>query len=201
MQIESEYKSIVKVPAGADTGRIIHDAMLVERLDNNNGVLVASDGFMLAAVPCKLDEDDIAGLVSAEALIRAFKATPRTMSFACLQLEAAAVVVPLDGRSTWPRSEGAYPDYHKIVPREPLSRSGGIVAPIGMQLLQRAWEAVGKPHLGNYWLQYNRDSAGPVVLHTRAPLPNGAPALPYACIMPTSAPSWVPRWQPMEHVA
>jgi hypothetical protein len=76
-------------------------------------VAMASNGFVAVAVPVELEDDDIPGLVSAEAFRQARKLGKKNDPIHMVLLEGT---VRLDNGVELPRPEGTFPDLMRVVP-------------------------------------------------------------------------------------
>lgn len=111
--------------------------------DAKAGTLTATDSYVMARVPCEVEEGDESGLIPAEAV--------KTANGKSLRVSDGKATLTLpDGERTWNLIEGTAPDFDKI-----LSDALTIEEPFGLnaELLKNLASAL------------SRDKFSPVVLH------------------------------------
>lgn len=111
--------------------------------DAKAGTLTATDSYVMARVPCDVEEGDESGLIPAEAL--------KTANGASLKVaDGKATLTLKDGERTWNLIEGTAPDFDKI-----LGDAQSIETPFGLNadLLKKLASAL------------NRDKLSPIALH------------------------------------
>lgn len=178
--------------------RPLLEHVLIERTSDTSGLLVASDGFMLAVAPCTLRPDETVGLVHRDVFPKAIKAAGRKETHPEIVFDAPARLVLADG-TVLARVEpdGTFPNWRdrRIHPqRLPLRRryrgavalSPVLLAQLGEALgyTRRAWDGEG-PH--GLTLTFGRTHADAVLVERERPsVGDGAPTPPYGILMPMS---------------
>lgn len=84
-----------------------------------NGLAVATDGFMLAIAPVQLEDEDIPGLVDANLFQEAAKVTPRTFPGVWMKLDEQRInLLDQSVRARWVGDQwpGNYPDIMAVLP-------------------------------------------------------------------------------------
>jgi hypothetical protein len=198
--MEFERDAKVWLAAAQDNVRPQLRHVLVERLDDKNGLLVAADGYMVAVVPCWLEADEPDGLVLADLFEKAIKATPKALTkngtMAAMLLEADAVRL-LDGSTHKRRDESAgklsgFPDYRRVIPpRAPLADRDARAYAISPQQLLRMHRALGGQLMAI--TPPGRDPKydglrGARLIETLSPASaDGSPRPPFGVIMPMTS--------------
>lgn len=90
-------------------------------LDVDRQVLEATDSYRLASIAVEIEEDDVSGLVPAEALAALKKATKRGYPEPSLHCWKQVVVLRDERqgiRQEWTRPEGQFPNIPSLIPSE-----------------------------------------------------------------------------------
>ncbi len=115
-------------------------------LDSESSVLVATENsYCLAVVPVEVEEGDVSGLIPAAAFSAWRKASTRHVT-ALFSANGSVDVRGPDSSSSFPRPEGQYPDWQRLVARpENEAPEVGPIAEFGIDaaLLLRLAEALG----------------------------------------------------------
>ncbi|MHA2428650.1 MAG: hypothetical protein ACXADB_11565 [Candidatus Hermodarchaeia archaeon] len=129
----------------------------IELVGADNGIAVATDGYMLVVVPVEFEDDDVPGLVPAEIVKQAAKESKKFKNIyngrTHIQLGEDTVTIPFQVQM--PRGivdMGLYPDVWPIVPKEiptvePDNARSNLA--LDMSLLLRLGKALGKPPVRN----------------------------------------------------
>jgi hypothetical protein len=197
VKIDRQYLPIVDIcPKDKDTHRAVLTHLLLERIDGANGRLSASDGFMLAVVPVTLDDDDVPGLVHADALTSAAKDCPKREGVVTLYV--LEDIVRSVGHACFPRTRGVseydtFPDLSRVIPRNAhvkASELTGAQTALNPTYLMKAHKALG----GIGTVLWPTGPMTPIVVTPvvkaggrggySAFQSDGLPVLPYAVVMP-----------------
>jgi hypothetical protein len=193
--MEFERDAKVWLAAAQDNIRPVLRHVLVRRVDEKgNGELVAADGYLLAVVPCRLEEDEPDGMVLAELFEKAIKAMPKVISRrgteALMRLEVDTVRL-LDGSVHRRRDESigalpAYPDFARVIPtRAPVETRDARAFALDPKQLTRMHRALGgQPMALTLSPPGTHGERGARLLETVAPSAGGAPTPPFGVIMP-----------------
>ena len=108
-----------------------------------HGVVVATNGSILAACPVELDDGDTSGHVSNEAIKAAIKASParkKTDKTANIRANGS---LELDSGATYPRENiGTFPDYKRVIPDKSKAE---MVISLDAKLLKELADAICTP--------------------------------------------------------
>ena len=113
MQIERKYQLWAATATDHDQPAL--NCINIIRLTETTGVAVAANGYCLASVPVQLDPEDVAGLISVEALKAAYKTRQ-----ACATIRLDATTTRALGVEDFnrPRPDPSlkFPDYQTAIP-------------------------------------------------------------------------------------
>ena len=113
MQIERKYQ--LWAATSTDRDQPVLNCINIIRLTETTGVAVATNGFCLASVPVQLDPEDIAGLISVEALRAAYK-TKQACATIRLDATTTRALALEDFDRPRPDPSLQFPDYQRMVP-------------------------------------------------------------------------------------
>lgn len=122
MKINREYVGIAGIAAKDDSRQVLAYLNVIKDERSPTGaVIVASNGFMLACVPCTLEETENPGLLDVGTFTKIVKAAPRRMSEVIFALDREMATYD---RVNYPRHRApddkdlTFPDFMRIIPRD-----------------------------------------------------------------------------------
>lgn len=107
-----EFNRALKID-GCCAQEVTRYALTAVKLDVEGKRLVATDGKMLAIIPCEPGDGDVSGLIPADAF-KSVRRSPKALPGRILA-NGVAKVTGKAGEETFPRTEGTFPDFTQVL--------------------------------------------------------------------------------------
>lgn len=144
MLIDPRY--MIEKATSSDKSRPVLSCVHV---DAENQVAVATDSYALVVVPCRTDTGDDGGLVPAEAIAEHRKVAKRNHGAAELIATNGRVELKsAEGCRDWPRPEGQFPDWQRLMP-DPATEGPALEVAFSAELLLNVAKALGATGKGS----------------------------------------------------
>lgn len=156
MRINKEFKPWASASNPKAKG-VRREVLEASYLDVEKQILISTDGCMLTRLPVEVDDGDVSGLISQDALKEAVKLSKGFAGIVWLDCTSAESVKARDGR-TWPRScptGQKYPTWEQALPRNEGRRTARLW--INPALLAAIFAAAGSPEGSGALLEFQID--------------------------------------------